>query len=305
MNTTQGEPAGAAKRSELTGIGLAVLSAAAFGTLAILAKLGYEQGAGPIPLLAARFVFAALALVAFHLIARRPLVPNVRTVVTLVLLGALGYGFEAALFFVALTKAPAGVVSLIFYSYPLLTNVLGLATGLEKFRPRLLLALGLGSTGVAFVFSFSTADKTGLLLALGAALSVAVYILLAQVVIKDVPATLSATWTSVGAAVSLTVAAFVSGQDLPIDALPPAALLGAATVLSFVALYAAIALIGSSRTSIATMFEPVVTVLLSALILSERLTWRIGLGAALIVSALPLLAAAGHRDDVPAPADKL
>ncbi|MEA2498428.1 MAG: hypothetical protein QOH26_833, partial [Actinomycetota bacterium] len=211
----QNEALGARKRSDLAGIGLAVLSAAAFGTLAILAKLGYEQGAGPIPLLAARFAFAAVALVVYHVVARRPLIPNARIVVSLVLLGGLGYGFEASLFFIALTKAPAGVVSLIFYSYPLLTNVLGLATGLEKFRPRLLLALGLGSTGVAFVFTIGSADKAGLLLALGAALAVAIYILLAQVVVKDVPASLSATWTSVGAAASLSIAAIVSGQRLP------------------------------------------------------------------------------------------
>ncbi|MCA1707605.1 MAG: DMT family transporter, partial [Actinobacteria bacterium] len=81
--------------------------------------------------------------------------------------------------------------------------------------------------------------------------------------------------------------------------------LGVATVVAFVGLYAAIGKIGSSRASIAQMLEPIVTVLLGALVLSERLSWRIGLGAALIVSSLPMLAATGHEGDVPPAPDSL
>jgi drug/metabolite transporter (DMT)-like permease len=62
--------------------------------------------------------------------------------------------------------------------------------------------------------------------------------------------------------------------------------------LAFVALYAAIRRIGSSRSSIAMMLEPVTTVVLAAIFLNEALTVRIGLGAALVVAALPLLASA-------------
>jgi drug/metabolite transporter (DMT)-like permease len=281
------------------------MSAAAFGTLAVLAKLGYEAGAGPIPLLAMRFLVAGVLLLAFQKLRGRALAPDMRTVIRLMLLGGLGYGFEASLFFTALTKAPAGVVSLIFFSYPLLTNVLGLATGLETFKPRLALALALGTTGVAFIFSFTTADRTGLLLALGAALAVAVYFLAAQVVMKGVQPAVSATWTSLGAAVATGIAAVVSGQSFPIGALPAAAALGLATVVAFIFLYAAIERIGSSRAAVAQMFEPVVTVVLGALILSEELTWRIAVGAALVVSALPMLTSGGHGDDVPCAPDSL
>jgi len=286
-------------------LGLSVISASAFGTLAILAKLGYEEGADPLALLAGRFAFAGAALLLFHLLARKALVPDRRVVLRLALLGGIGYAFEASLFFAALTRAPAGVVSLVFFSYPVFTNLLAIATRMEKVKARVLLALALGTAGVALVFSIGKVDRAGLLLALGAALAVAIYFLIAQVVARDVPATLSATWTSVGAAISLGLVSIIAGQDLPFGAFPSAGLLGAATVLSFVALYAAIARIGSSRASVAQMFEPVVTVLLGALILSEPLTARVAVGAALIVSSLPLLAATGRRDDVPPPPDSL
>ncbi|MEA2460650.1 MAG: hypothetical protein QOH90_827 [Actinomycetota bacterium] len=293
------------REANLAGIGLALMSAAAFGTLAILAKLGYDRGADPIPLLAGRFAVAGALLLAFHVAIRRPLVPSVGVVARLLLLGGFVYGGEATLFFVALTKAPAGIVSLIFFSYPLMTNVLGFATGLERPSARVIVALALGSAGILSIFSITGADRAGLLLALLAALAVAIYFLAAQVIMRGIHPTVSATWTSLGAAVVLGVASSVSRQSLPLEAMPSAATLGVATVIAFVALYAAIGKIGSSRASVAQMLEPVVTVLLGALILSERLTWRIGLGAALIVSSLPLLTATGHQEEIPPPPDSL
>jgi drug/metabolite transporter (DMT)-like permease len=186
-----------------------------------------------------------------------------------------------------------------------MTNILGFATGLERPSPRLVIALGLGTAGVLSIFSITSADRTGLLLALSAALAVAIYFLAAQVIMRGVPATVSATWTSLGAAGVLGATSLLSGQNLPVAALPSAGALGIATIVAFVGLYAAIGKIGSSRASIAQMLEPVVTVLLGALVLSEKLTWRIGIGAALIVSSLPMLVRTGHQEEIPPPADSL
>jgi drug/metabolite transporter (DMT)-like permease len=77
--------------------------------------------------------------------------------------------------------------------------------------------------------------------------------------------------------------------------MPYAVALGLITALAFVALYGSIKMIGSSRSSIAMMLEPVTTVLLAAIFLEESLTLRIALGAALVVAALPLLASAPAR----------
>jgi DME family drug/metabolite transporter len=82
---------------------------------------------------------------------------------------------------------------------------------------------------------------------------------------------------------------------LPGAALPYAGALGIVTALAFVALYASINRIGSSRSSIAMMLEPVTSVILAAIFLGESLTLRIVLGAALVVTALPLLASAPAR----------
>lgn len=268
---------------------MAAGAATAFGTLAISAKLAYEEGAGPVSLLAARFAVAAALMLAWHAITRRSVALPARRLVPLLLLGGVGYAFESSLFFLALERAPAAVVELIFYSFPLWVNLIGLAIGLERWRTGVAAALVLGSAGVALIFTVRLESLAGPLLALAAAVAVAIYFVAAQLVTEGIAPSVAATWTATGAAVSLSLTGFVLAQPLPGGALLPAASLGLATALAFFGLYGALARIGSARTSIANMLEPVTTVFLAALILDERLTIRILAGTALVISALPIL----------------
>jgi drug/metabolite transporter (DMT)-like permease len=213
----------------------------------------------------------------------------------LILFGGLGYAFESTLFFAALQRASAAVVGLVFYSYPLWTTLLALAVGLERYRHRIAMALVMGTAGVSVIFSLRTTAMSGPLLALGAAVAVALYLIAIQKGSTGVDPYNVALWTATGAAISLSVIALVTRGSLPGASLPFASALGPITAIAFVALYGSIQRIGSSRSSIAMMLEPVTTVLLAALFLSEALTWRIALGACLVVAALPLLASAPAR----------
>ncbi|MFN2594117.1 MAG: DMT family transporter [Actinomycetota bacterium] len=284
----------------LVGIGLGVVAAIAFGTVAVLAKLGYRSGAPVMPLLASRFAIAAILLAIVRKLGRAK-VPEKKRAVQLFVLGALGYGFESSLFFAALSKTSAAVVGLVFYSYPLWTTLIALATGLESFRPRLMTALALGSAGVIAIFSLPHTALVGPMLALGAAIAVAVYFVIAQVLMTDVPAAAAANYTAAGAAVSVGAVALMLHRWMPLVAVGYAVLLGAITVVAFLALYGAIVRIGSAHAAVAQMLEPVTTVLLAALILDEALTARIGIGAALIVSALPIISMQRREAVPPAP----
>ena len=282
------------------GITLAVASGFAFAALPIFAKLAYDAGADALPLLSVRFVVAVAVLLVFCAVRRRPLAASPGIIVKLLLLGGVLYGVEALMLFLALERAPAGIVGLIFYSYPLWTTLIGFATGLEPFRGRILVALALGTAGVALVFAVSTGGVSGPLFALGAAVTLAVFLLLTQVFLRGIDSPALALWTTVGAAATTGAAALVSGGTLPVRALPLGAALGALTAIAYLFLYAAIAQIGSTRSSIANMVEPVTTVVLAAIVLDERVTLRVALAAGLVVSALPVLASARPRVEVPA-----
>lgn len=286
------------------GIGLAAGAAISFGTLAISAKLAYRAGAEAVPLLGVRFAIAALLLAAVAAVTR-PKPPRRRAVAGLLALGAIGYAFESALFFAALERAPAGVVGIVFYSFPLMTGAAAVVLGLERLRASLVAALVLGSAGVAVVFSVSATGLAGPLLALAAAAAVAVYMLVAQVVTRGVDPVASGALTAAGAAAVLLAVAAASGTGVPAAALPWAGALGLATAVAFTLLYAAIARIGSARTAIAAMLEPVTTVALAAATLGERITTRVLIGAVLVVSALPMLAATKPEEPSAPPPDTL
>jgi drug/metabolite transporter (DMT)-like permease len=282
------------ERRELSGLAFAATAAIAFGTLAISAKLAYGRGAHPIPLLATRFGITALILFAFRIAGRRSIrLPRRDLVVSLGL--GFGYACESLLFFLALERAPASVVALVFYSFPLWTNLMAAAFRLERIRAPNMIALSLGSMGVALIFSIEGIPTTALLLALGSAVAVAVYLLAAQVALRTVRPAVAAVWTAVGATLTLSIAGLASGHGLPGEAIPAAGALGVATAIAFICFYEAIGRIGSSRTSVASMLEPVATVVLAFIILNEAITGRVGMGAVLIVAALPVLALARGR----------
>lgn len=289
-------PPGAAR-----GIVLASVAAVAFGTLAIFAKLAYRDGATLLPLLAVRFLIAGVLLVAYHAATRRTLWVERGTIVRLLLLGGVGYAAESALFFLGLERAPAGVISLVFFTYPLWTSLLGFVTKLEPYSHRTLLALALGGGGIALIFSIRLESLAGPLFALLAATSLAVYLMVAQVVAARTEPSVAATWTALGALVAFGLGTIVSGESFPAEATGEAAALGVATAVAFVLLFRAIALIGSAKVAVASMLEPVATIVLAALLLDEAVTGRVVLGAVLVVSALPILATA-KRAEPPPPA---
>lgn len=287
---------------EVRGIAVASVAAVVFGTFAVLAKLAYRDGAELLPLLATRFAIASTLLVLYHVVGRRRLWPGARNALRLLLLGGTAYAAESALFFMGAERAPASVVSLMFFTYPAWTALLAFATRMEPYSHRIVAALALGSAGVALIFTIQLGSPAGPLFALAAALALAVYLLAAQVVAAPVAPSVAATWISLGAGVAFGTGTLVSGSGLPAEALDEVAALGVASAVAFVLLYWAISLIGAARVAIASMLEPVATIVLAALLLNEAITVRVVLGAVLVVAALPVLATAPPVTETPAPA---
>ena len=277
---------------EIRGIVVASVAAVVFGTFAVLAKLAYREGAELLPLLATRFAIASILLVLYHVATRRALWPGGRNAVRLLLVGGVAYAAEATFFFMAAERAPAAVVSLVFFTYPTWTALLAFATRMDRYSHRTLAALVLGSLGVALIFSIRLESLAGPLLALLAAISLAVYLLVAQVVAAPVTPSVAATWIALGAGIAFGAATLVTRTPLARDAFAETAALGGATAVAFGLLYWAISLIGSARVAVASMLEPVSTVVLAALVLGEEVTARVALGAVLVVAALPILATA-------------
>jgi uncharacterized membrane protein len=115
-----------APRKERVGTAMVLASATGFGTLSILAKLGYSAGLGTQQMLAFRFVLAAIGMVALAAIAsQNPLQLGRTRLLTLLSMGALFYSAQSLTYFLALRTLPASLVVLIAYIYPSLVVAAG------------------------------------------------------------------------------------------------------------------------------------------------------------------------------------
>ena len=106
-----------------------LLSAAAFGAMAVFGKLAYDAGVTVDGLLLIRFGLAAALLLVIAL-ARGTLRGLSRRSVLIGLgMGVFGYAAQSGLYFSALARIDASLVALVLYVYPVLVVAAAVAIG--------------------------------------------------------------------------------------------------------------------------------------------------------------------------------
>src|SRR4051794_7666068 len=291
---------------------MCLASGAAFGAMAIFGKLAYGEGATVGTLLAVRFSLAAVVFWAIVLAGgaarREPRALRRRDLAIAVALGAGGYALQAGCYFAALTRIDASLLSLMLYTYPALVAAAAGALGGGGFDGRGIAALALASGGLVCVVAGAgtgAIDPAGAALGLLAACVYTTYILVGEGVAGRLrPMVLSAI-VCTGAAVSLTAGGALLGELRP-GALTPAGwgwlacLGGVSTVAAISLFFAGLRRVGPTVASILSTVEPLVTVLLAAVVFGEVLGPVQMLGGALVLSAVPVLHARIRRRARPA-----
>ena len=282
---------------------LALVSAAAFGLFAVLLRVAGDEGADAVSVMAARFVIAAPVL---WVIAARPwqqrphgrLVPAPRLAIGGLALGFVAYSAQAALFQGAVNLTGAALADLLLYAYPAMVVGLAWAMGREHPTRRRISALVVASLGTALVLlggGGSQFDGLGVALGLLAALAYTLYIMGCDRVVQGLQPFALAALVATGAGMAFLTAGLVGiGGGLDFSFTPTAwwAVIGiavAGTVLAVGAFLMSLKLIGPSRASILSTLEPVVTVILAYVMLSERLGPVQLAGGVLVLAACVLL----------------
>jgi drug/metabolite transporter (DMT)-like permease len=277
--------------NRLTGILLIAVSAASFGTLAIIGRYAYAEDIDTFTLLFLRFGISALLLGGL-LLTRRERAPRGRTLALLVGMGAIGYVGQSYCYLTAIKYASAGLVALLLYLYPSFVVILSLLFLKGKITWITLLALGLATLGAGLTANPQGGQWTGILLALLAALIYAIYIVVGAGVMQKVSAVQSSTVIFASAGVVYGALTAMNGPHWPVSAggwLAVAAIVLIATVIPVVAFLAGLKRIGPADASMLSTLEPVVTVLLAALLFGEMLHPVTLLGGGLILAAVVLL----------------
>jgi drug/metabolite transporter (DMT)-like permease len=273
------------------GVTLIVISAASFGTLAIFGRYAYAGGLDTFTLLFLRFTFSALLMTILLIIRREPL-PRGGTLLRLAGMGALGYVGQSYCYLSAIKYASAGLVALLLYLYPTFVAILSTIFFKERLQRFKLVALGLATLGAALTVNPQGGHWSGIALALCAALIYSVYIIVGTGAMRQVSALQSSMVIFAAAGIVFGVLTAMNGAHFPVSSagwLAVAAVTLIATVIPVVTFLAGLKLIGPTDASMLSILEPVVTVLLAAVLFGEMLRPVSLLGGGLILAAVLLL----------------
>jgi drug/metabolite transporter (DMT)-like permease len=287
---------------------LVLFSACCFGSIPILITLATRSGARLVDVLAWRYLVAAALLVLVSGGLSRVTAPGRRAWPVLILAG----GGQAAIAFVSLSALryiPAATLTFLFYTYPAWVAVMSVVRGTERISGRRALALALSLAGIALMVGMPGAGglhPLGALLALSSALLYAAYIPMIDALGRGLPAAVTSTYATAGAAVVLIAVALAQGglavRFAPIGWMAVLVLSVLSTVLAFLAFLKGLAEIGPVRTAIVSTIEPFWTALLGSIVLGQQLGPRTLAGGLLIATAVILLQLGQRPAVTPAPA---
>ncbi|HEV2141508.1 MAG TPA: DMT family transporter [Candidatus Dormibacteraeota bacterium] len=284
---------------------MVVVSAVAFGTLSIFAKLAYNHGLGTVQLLAFRFALAAVGMWALSFVAgQNPLRLSRRQAVSLVTVGGILYTLQAMTYFIALRTLPASLCVLIVYIYPSLVVIaawLFLGRRVSRWHVGALVASFAGV--ILLVGGAQFQLGTGLIFAFAAPLMYTTFILISERVMAAVPPVAASAVMMSGTAVVLCLIALFEGQ-LVLPATPQAWAIsvGIAVVPTMIAIslfLAGLPRVGAARASLISTLELVVTVTLAILLLGDRFTLLEAFGGVLVLGAVVVVQAAHLWRPVP------
>ena len=309
MTATATDPVRSRSSTPLGGVVAALAASLLFAVNGTVSKTVLESGLSSLRLVELRSLGAALCLMAAVAVLRpQALRVAPRELAFLTVAGVVGIGLVQWLYFVAIGRLPVGIALLLEYLAPVLVVVWVRFVRGEQVRRRLWAALALSVSGlvvVGEVWQGLRLDGLGVLAGLGAAVSLAAYYLTSERGLgRRDPLSLAA-WTFTAAAVFWSVLqpwwTFPWGDlarevavpgPLPEAVVPAWVLVGWVVVLGTVVPYGLILLalgsLGSARTGLLGMAEPVLAGAVAWVVLGEALSGVQLVGAVVVLTGILL-----------------
>ena len=275
-----------------------MVSGATYGMIPLFSLPVLSEGLGFDSLLFYRYLMAAVVMAMIQLVRRRSLAISMRDVPLVLLLGGL-FAFSSVFMFMAFDYMPTGLVSTMYFVYPVITAVMMSLLFRERMTWGRVLSLVLSLMGIGMLYVSDGEERMsfyGVLLTFAAALVYALYIVITNNSrIRTMPSSTLAFWSLAIGAVIFFVRA---DCGMALQAVPSARAWGlilllaiVPTVVSCTALVMSIRYVGSTITSILGASEPVTAVLCGTLVFGEPMSWRILMGIVVIIVAVVVLVA--------------
>ncbi|MCL2080799.1 MAG: DMT family transporter [Oscillospiraceae bacterium] len=277
------------------GITTAMLSAFIFGFTHILVKMSYDGGGNGITVTFFRAAFAVPVLFVILRAKKIPFRVNRKEIRDLLVIGALGSAATPLLLYTSYSYISVGLAAVLHFFFPVIITLANVMFFKEKASRPIVLSVMLGIAGVALSFEGAlTGNPLGFALALASGVTHAVYMLGVQhtalrgmhcfkisfyLCIVQAAISLPFGWNSQSLVFQLTPAAW--GYILAVSLFT---VIGALSLLQVSVRYA-----GATAAAVLSTIEPITSVILGALLLSETFTPLKILSAVFILASVVLV----------------
>ncbi|MEL7623825.1 MAG: DMT family transporter [Clostridiales bacterium] len=274
---------------------MAFISAASFGAYPIFAKLAYGFGVNVPTVLFLRFSGCVILLWVFLIFTKRYQAFPKEAVIKLLLVGALVYSAMSALNLLAVTMISASLASLLLCTYPIFVTIVTIIRKDDRLTKDKAGALVLSFIGIALLLNvdLSQINAWGILCGIGASFAYTAYVVIGNVIQKDLEPIQSATLIMSGACITYTLNGLIAGSlffGFPgCGWLAMAGMILCSTVFAVVLFWASIKTIGPAKASIIGTAEPLVSVILAVILFDEKMTLLQCLGSGLIIAGVLII----------------
>jgi probable blue pigment (indigoidine) exporter len=277
-------------RASLATIGPALLGASSFACADVLSKVTLRAGTDVLTMSMARGFIGLAVMFAWLRFTQKP-VPLTRRETWISLGLGIVFGANVFLVFKAVENIPVPIAILTYFVYPLLTGIVGAATGLDKLTWRGAAAAITAFLGLALMIGVHPGGLAiiGVLAALAAACCRVALLLITRAALQGADARMITWYSLVSSTALFAVAALVT-----MNWQPPATLtgwislivLGIAVTTGILGVFASTVRIGPFHTALFMNLEPLLVTIGSALVLHELITPLQALGGAVMIAAL-------------------
>jgi drug/metabolite transporter (DMT)-like permease len=284
--------------SKTKGILLTMLAASSFGFIPLFAVTAYADGFNPYTFSLFRSAFASLEIFIFIKIMKINLKVKTEQYFTLFKASLIGYCFMMLTLFMSYNYMATGLATTLHFIYPVAVMIGSIVFFKEKVSWKKIFALLISMVGIFFLMgfgSFESISVIGAALALVSGLFYAYYVLtVAYGNIKNLNSFVLAFYISLFNTFVLLFGSLVSGNfhtSYGVKGLISTVLVAlVCNLIGMVAFQAGLKVISATAATIFSTFEPVTSLIIGVLVLSEILSWYHVTGSLLIIISVVIAA---------------
>ncbi|MGL4848229.1 MAG: DMT family transporter [Clostridium sp.] len=279
------------------GIIYAILASVAFGLMPIFAKWSYSTGANPTSVLFFRFLIAGIILFIYLKVKKIKILIEKNQFLILFITGMIGYTLTTQTLFVSYNYLSVGLATTLHFIYPVFVCILEYLFFKKIMSGKKILSLICSGIGVYALVAFenNTLSIIGVTLALISGITYGINVfILALDKIKNIDNRVVTMYISLGAAAGMFLyGVFDKSLILKVNEemfITYILIAVVSTILSIILLLKGIELIGATSASILGTFEPIVSIVMGAILFSEKITFALFIGTFFIIVSTVVIA---------------